>query len=284
MDINELLITSSVSSESSACLWDYNTLNVRKLFKNGGVLTSKGLEVVGQDYILGSELGKPILHVWPLNSQECSKNTRLILPEVATCLALCPRNIYFAAGINCKVYVWQLTSGKLLSVHQKNYQPVTIIKFSSDGDYLLIAGQDGMLVVYNFAELVNLSNSFLTQTDIGQVEPIYIKNDHSMPITDLHVGSFGRKSQFATVSSDQTCRIYNLADGEALLTLIFNEVLTATVFDAPCWQLFVGNNNGSIHQFSLKNPPRKLYHHIEGKSSLVFGGPKGKVGAPEIKM
>lgn len=107
---------------------------------------------------------------------------------MATCLALCPRNLYLAAGINCKVYVWQLSSGKLLSVHQKNYQPVTSIRFSSDGDYLLIAGQDGLVVVYNFAELINLSNSFLTQTDIGQVEPVYVKNDHSMPVTDLHVG------------------------------------------------------------------------------------------------
>lgn len=71
------MLLTSASSEPSACLWDYNTLNVRKLYKNGGAINLRSLEIVGQDYILGSESGKPILHVWPLNSQECSKNSRL---------------------------------------------------------------------------------------------------------------------------------------------------------------------------------------------------------------
>ncbi|KAJ8934955.1 hypothetical protein NQ314_013085, partial [Rhamnusium bicolor] len=186
MDINELLLTSQSSQQFSACLWDYNTLNIHKFFKNGGTITPKCFEIIGQDYILGSEVGKPLLHVWPLNSQDHSKNIRLILPEPPSCLALCPKNIYLAVGISCKLYIWQLTSGKLLSVQQKNYQPITSIKFSSDGEYLLIGGQDGILITYNFGELISVSNNFLTQSDIGQVEPTYIKNDHSMPIRDIH--------------------------------------------------------------------------------------------------
>lgn len=58
---------------------------------------------------------------------------------------------------------------------------------------------------------------------------------------------------------------------------MFNEALTSVIFDAPCWQLFAGCNNGTIYQFNLKNPPRKLYHHIERKNGSVFEGHKGKI-------
>ncbi|CAH1164739.1 unnamed protein product [Phaedon cochleariae] len=278
MDSNEYLITSSQSSQQcSACLWDYNTLNAQKFYRNGGTVSSKCLEFLGQDYLLTSEAGKPLLHVWPLNNQNVAKNIRLILPEPANCLAVCPHNIYLAVGINCKIYLWHLSSGKLITLQQKNYQPVTCIKFSSDGDFLLVAGQDGILIAYNLSDLTATSNNFLSQFDIGQVEPVYVKNDHSMPIRDIHVGHFGRKSRFATVSSDQTCRIYSLLTGRSLLTLVFDDLLTSVVFDSPCWQLFVGTEKGSIRQFNLKNPPKTISHHVDEKSELTFIGHKKRI-------
>ncbi|KAJ8957989.1 hypothetical protein NQ318_001991 [Aromia moschata] len=284
MENNDLLLTSSQSSQQcSICLWDYGTLNAYKLYKNGGTVSPKCLDIIGQDYVLSGELGKPLLHVWPLNSQEQAKNIRLILPEPASCLAVCPNSNYLAVGIDCKIYIWQIQSGKLLSVQQKNFQPITSVKFSSDGEYLLIGGQDGMLIVYTFCDLISCSNNYLTQSEVGQIEPVYTKTDHSLPIRDIHVGNFGKKSRFATVSNDQTCRVYNLLDGEALLTLVFNEVLTAVVFDAPCWHLFIGSNNGNINQYSLKNPPRTMSYHVsENKDRLAFKGHQKKIVCLEI--
>ncbi|CAH1973915.1 unnamed protein product [Acanthoscelides obtectus] len=273
MDVKEYLLTSSQHSQQfSACLWDYNTLNVMKLYRNGGTISSNCLEMIGDEYILTGEVAKPLLHVWLLNNQDVSKNVRLILPEPATCLAVCPKQVYLAVGMTCKLYIWHISSGKLLSVQQKNYQPITCIKFSSDGAFVLVGGQDGMLVVYNLCDLIALSNNYLAQTDIGQVEPVYVKNDHSLPITNLHVGSFGKKSRLATVSTDQTCRLYNLLTGENLLTLVFDEPLTSVVFDACCWQLYVGCASGIMRAFNLQQPPRTVTHHITKKSSLTFEG------------
>lgn len=47
--------------------------------------------------------------------------------------------------------------------------------------------------------------------------------------------------------------------------------------DAPCWQLFVGSDSGSIKQFNLKNPPRSLSQHVDEKTSLTFIGHRNKV-------
>lgn len=80
MNWTEYLLTSSQSSQQfSVSLWDYNTLNVKKLYKNGGTVTPKCLDCAGEDYILTAEMGKPLLHVWALNSQDVSKNIRYFI-------------------------------------------------------------------------------------------------------------------------------------------------------------------------------------------------------------
>lgn len=263
-ETNEVLLTSSQSSDQwSVCMWDYTSGNALQIYRNGGIAASKCLELLGNDFVFTAEQGKPILHAWPVNSQDQAKDLRLILPESANCLSVCPHNCYLAVGISSKLYVWQLSSGKLLNVQQKHFQSITNVKFSSCGDFLLVAGQDGMLVAYNFANIVNMQSNLLPQSIVGQVEPMYTKLDHSMPITDIYVGKFGAKSRFATISSDQTCRMYSLYNGEPLLTLIFTEPLTSVIFDAPCWNLYIGCNSGLIRHFNLINPPRTIEHHAD---------------------
>nr|AEE61804.1 unknown [Dendroctonus ponderosae] len=277
MEKSEVLLTACQSAEQfSACLWDCKTKNVLKTYKNGGPAAPKSLSVVG-DYILTAEAAKPLLHVWPLNSQEIDKNIRLVLPGAVTCLAVCPQNHYLVVGISTKLYIWQLNSGKLLSIQQRHYQPISCVEISSDSEYVIVGGDDGLLVVYFLADLVSINHSLLNQKNIGQVEPVYTKNDHSMPIRDIHSGSLGRHSRFATCSADQTVRLYTLSSGDNNLTLVFNEDVTSVLFDSPCWNLYVGTNSGIVKQCSLKNPPRSLTHHIGRKESKDFIGHKGKI-------
>ncbi|XP_028139104.1 WD repeat-containing protein 18 [Diabrotica virgifera virgifera] len=272
-NIPDLLVTTAQSDQQfSACLWDYNTQNVRKYYKNGGTVAPKCFEIIGKDYFLSSKLGKPFLHLWLLNSQDVAKDIRLVLPEPANCLAVSPENNFLAVGINCKLYIWHLSSGKLLSIQQKNYQPITCLKFSSDGTLLILGGQDGMLIVYCVGDLATLANNFMQQTDIGKAEPLYIKKDHPMVIKDIHVGCFGRKSRFATVSVDKTCRIYTLLTGELLQNLTFGECLNSVIFDSWFGSLFVGLENGDIRCYNLKEPVKSLTHHIDENTSLVFKG------------
>lgn len=276
MVVEDILLTSSQTAQQySACLWDYNTKNVLKFYKNGGVVSPKALEVVGQSYILSSEATKPLLHVWPLNSQEIDKSIKLILPGPATCLAVCPRNTYLAVAIDTRLYIWLIASGKLLSVQQRHYQPITCLKFSSDSVYVVVSGEDGILVVYFLADLIAIHNNLFS----GQVEPKYTKNDHTMPIRDVHIGVFGRHSRVATCSVDQTGCLYNLSTGELLLRLVFTESLTSIVFDSPCWKLYIGTNKGLIKYYNLKNPARNLTHHAEKTIENEFMGHKEKIVA-----
>lgn len=49
------------------------------------------------------------------------------------------------------------------------------------------------------------------------------------------------------------------------------------ILDAPCWNIFVGNDLGNIKQFNLHNPPRTLSQHIDEKHSQTFIGHKKKI-------
>lgn len=267
-EITELLLTTAQTSlQWTISAWDYTSGNTLKVYKNGGTATPKTLTTIGSiDYLVTAETNKPLLHVWPINSQEQVKNFRMILPEPARCLAVSPNGCYLAVGIGAKLYIWQIESGKLLRAQQKNYQALTCLRFSSDGDFVVVAGQDGMLLTYNFGDLINVHGNVLAQSEAGQIEPLYKRMDHSQPICDVAIGQFGYKSRFASVSTDHTCRVYRLLQGDLLLTLFHDEPITTVVFERTCWNLYIGGSSGEICGFHLKNPPRSLDQHIANEN------------------
>lgn len=272
-EINEFLLTTCQSSlQWTSCLWDYKTGNVLQTYKAAGIAAQKTLNQIGKDYIIVAEQGKPLLHAFLLNKQEEIKTSRLILPDPANVLTVSPKNTYVAAGIGVKLYVWHLSSGKLLTVQQKHYQAITCIKFADTGDFLIVCGHDGIMVTYRFGDLISLQANYLPQSKMGQIEPLYTRLDHSMPIKDLHIGNFGFKSRIFTVSSDQTCKIYELHNGDLLLSLVFDEPLSSVVCDKLCWNLYIGCKSGLIREFSLKEPPREVQSHCTDGIEFVFKG------------
>lgn len=152
VDLGELLLTTceSSSQRTMISLWDYNSSNLLNTYKGTGTAVAKTLHKVGNDYLLVAEKGKPLLHVWPINGQDVIKELRMILPDQANAVAISPDNVYLAAGIGPKLYLWQLSSGVLFDVQQSHLQPITCVKFSQDGSILLAASEEGSVVAYNW--------------------------------------------------------------------------------------------------------------------------------------
>ncbi|KAF2885081.1 hypothetical protein ILUMI_21084 [Ignelater luminosus] len=278
---NEALQTSVFLTDSTP-----DSGNILKTYKNGGVAVNNTLQQIGDDFILIAEQKKPLLHMWPINNEQPTKNVKLILPEPASVLAVSPNNHYLAAGIVSKLYIWHLPSGRLLSVQQKHVLPITCIKFSENNGFLVTACQTGMLVTYRFGELISGNNSHLAQSEIGQVEPLYILKDHSAAIVGLHIGNFEIESRLVTISNDHTCRLYNLITGNCLLQIIHQEQLASVIFDTPCWNLFIGTNSGAIYQYNLQNPPRTMSVHadMEENCKLKFEGHERRITCLDLNI
>ncbi|CAH0397174.1 unnamed protein product [Chilo suppressalis] len=248
-DSNNTLWTSSI--------WDPHTGTNLMTYKGGGTAETKTLSFIGNDYVAAAERTKPILHVWPVNSQQTVQGMRFILPGKAGAVSVTSDGSFLAAGIDEKIYLWQISSGSLLTIINRHYQKIVLLKFTSDGKFFISAAEDGMVMVWSLATVATHPEvDLVTQTTAGQHDPVYIFSDHSLPVTDLCVSKIGMHGRLATISSDRTCKIYDLSSGEMLLNIVFDVPLSAITMDVLELNLFIGTTEGKIHQFNLASPPR----------------------------
>nr|XP_021187420.2 WD repeat-containing protein 18 [Helicoverpa armigera] len=254
----EVLVTSDSNNTLwTNAIWDPHTGTSLMTYKGGGTAENKTLTFIGNDYLAAVEKTKPVLHVWPVNSYQTVQGMRFILPGKATAFAVTPDGSFMVAGIDEKIYLWQTASGNLLTIISKHYQKVAMLKFTPDGRYFVSASDDGIVMVWSLATVsAHPEVDLVSQTSAGQHDPVYIFSNHSLPVTDLCISKTGMHGRLSTISSDRTCKIYDLASGEMLLNLVFDVPLSAITFDVLELNVFVGTTEGKIHQFSLTNPPR----------------------------
>lgn len=264
MDSHELLMCTCDNNENKKFeaptinLWDYKTSNCLMQYKNSG---SIGHHMVGQlnnDYLIGANPKQPILYLWQMNNPNPTKKFRLNLPSNPSCLSVCPNGIYLAVGIKKRLYIWQLASGKLLTIQKKNMRNITVVKFSANGMLVIVGAADGTLSTYKLVNLVSLHKKDLLLRAGGQTEPIYTKCDHNDAILDIHVGNLGLRSQFATSSFDKTIKIYKLLTGHLLHNIVTDYIVNSLVIDCKFDNAYLGCSNGTV--LSIKLPESEKYY------------------------
>lgn len=254
----EVLFTCDSNNTLWTCaLWDPHTGANLMSYKGGGTAVPKTMSFIAKDYLVTAEKDKPLLHIWPLNSQQTVQGMRFVLPGKANAVAISQDGSYCVAGIDEKIYLWQITSGNLLTIISRHYQKIVMIKFTSDGKYIISAAEDGMVIVWSLTTIAAHPDlEFATQSMAGHHDPIHVFSDHSLPVTDMYVSKMGMQGRLCTVSTDRTCKIYDLSSGEMLLNLVFDVPLLSVTMDVLELSVFIGTNEGNVYQFSLKNPPR----------------------------
>lgn len=144
----------------------------------------------------------------------------------------------------------------------KHYQPINCLKFTDDGSHFVSAGQDGQVIVWSLSAAIG--NSYQTEA----IEPLHSFSDHALPVTDLWIGTGGMRALIVTVSTDRTCKIYDIGSGSMLLSLVFQEMLTAVTLDRVEIGLFVGTNLGNIYHHRLQPQSRTREYHITDNDKI----------------
>lgn len=248
----------------------------------GGAIASHALDFINDEFIIAANNSKPILHIWPVNSQEQISGIRFVIPGKASALAVSPDGNYCVAAVSETIYVWQISTGNMVAVLTKHYQSVTALKFIDDGSHFISAGHDGMILVWKLSSIL-AARGYSNQ----DITPLYTFSDHTLPITDLYVGKGGMCAILTSVSLDRTCRIYDLASATLLLNLVFPEALTSVAVDRLETQVYVGTIQGNIFEFSLQAPPRTKEYHISHDALPAkqrFIGHKSAVSALSVSM
>ena len=75
--------------------------------------------------------------------------------------------------------------------------------------------------------------------------------------------------QVASVSKDQTCKLFSLVSGQLLLSVSFPVSLSAVTIGSACDSVYVGGDNGDVMSFSLGAPPRTVA--VSSESQVVIG-------------
>ncbi|XP_030567434.1 WD repeat-containing protein 18 [Drosophila novamexicana] len=268
-NITEALFISTLNNERASCfVQDLRTGTDLMRYKGGGSMQSHSLQMLEEHFVIAANSAKPLLHVWPINSQEPMSNVRYVVPGKVNALALTPDSAFLIAGIQETIYVWHLNSGRLLNTLSKHYQPITCIRFTDNGEHFATAGKDGAVLVWNLTRAV----APLGGADSEENAPFYNFNDHGLAVTDVHIGLGGIRAFMYTVSLDRCCKVYDLSDGTMLLSVVFPVALHSVIVNRMETSVYVGTSEGQILIFSMEKVPRMKEYHLEEEESQAFVG------------
>lgn len=282
-DVLELLLVSESTSEpwpitlynpiTGATVWSYK----------GTELQSECISdvaIISNEYALISTAKRPVAYLVGFESKRTVN--RSFLPWPVHCLATSSDGGLCCGSVNEKLYTWILSSGQLMSVVSSHYQPIEKISFTTDNCYVITAGKDGCIVVWNVGDLVTPLDNTIVKSS-----PIYKWSVHSLPITDLKVGHGGIAGRVYTVSLDQTAKIHSLTSGDLLMTLFFDCPLTSCDVDNAETRLFVGTAKGDVRQTDMFVEPVTRERHVDLALDLdeqVLKGHKQKVNSLSVNV
>ncbi|CAJ1059508.1 WD repeat-containing protein 18 [Xyrichtys novacula] len=271
-----------VSSDSGSQLWNCTVFDLHSgsslLSYRGGNSTARTLTVLSGGYLLSAQLGKNFINVWEIQRKDQLQH-KIVCPGVITCLTASPNGLFLTAAIGEAIYLWEVSTGKLLSVLSRHYQDVTCLKFTDDSSHFVSGGKDNLALVWSLSSVIQLD---LNHTP----EPRHVLSRHSLPITDLHCGLMGAQARIATASLDQTVKVWELSSGELLLSILFDVEIMSVTFD-PCeYFLFCGGSDGNIFQVSLcsQSLSRDKSFTSDNDGNQVFKGHRNLVTCLSVSM
>ncbi|TPX48135.1 hypothetical protein SeMB42_g01765 [Synchytrium endobioticum] len=217
---------------------------------------------------------RPTLHYYPWTKHQ--PLIKMTLPERISAMIVSNSGLFCAAGGESgKLYIWEITTGRLLSVIDAHYRAIRAIKFTIDDRCLVTAGDDALCHSWTLSALFTKSTkptSDLTLTS------------HTLPITDIHLSlSLPPTTRAYTSSLDRTVKIWQISRKTLLSTVLFpNPILCITV-DPTETRLFAASDSGAIYGVELypkqSDESRRTMRSegIEDGGALVYNSHTDKI-------
>ncbi|KAF0041545.1 hypothetical protein F2P81_005077 [Scophthalmus maximus] len=228
-----------VTSDSGSQLWNSTVFDLHSgsslLSYRGGNSSGRTLCLLRGEFLLSAQLGKNFINLWEIQRKD-QLQQKIVCPGVVTCLTSSPDGLFLAAGVAEVIYLWEVCTGKLLSVLSRHYQDVTCMRFTDDSSHFISGGKDNLALVWSLCRPALWSD-----------------------------GSAGQSRHFLLRPDCQGKTVSHLT-GELLLSVLFDVEIMSVTFD-PCeYFLFCGGSDGNIFQVSLCSQV-SLHHDIIISSS-----------------
>ncbi|XP_038554934.1 WD repeat-containing protein 18-like [Micropterus salmoides] len=143
-----------VSSDSGSQLWNSTVFDLHSgsslLSYRGGNSAARTLTVLSGQYLLSAQVAKNFINVWEIQRKD-QLQQKIVCPGVVTCLTASPNGLFLTAAIAEAIYLWEVSTGKLLCVLSRHYQDVTCLKFTDDSSHFVSGGKDNMALVWSLS-------------------------------------------------------------------------------------------------------------------------------------
>ncbi|CAG2174906.1 unnamed protein product [Oppiella nova] len=251
----QVVISSDLNAElHSVCVSDLVSGNTLTTFKSVGCVERHCLDLVKDQLMISSVKESPVINVWSFERKD-QLHLKIICPNKVTALKTTNDGKYCVVAINTSLYIWQTSSGELMAILEKHYQKITCIAITSDDSLIVSGGDDGLAFVWSLGHSIGYNEFDVNDSISSQREPLFKWSDHTMAITDVHIGLGGIEAYCMTCSTDQTCRIYELVSGVLMITIVFDTPLWAVAMDSTQSHLFVGGHDSNIYETKLYEKP-----------------------------
>lgn len=269
-------------------LWDIHTGTQLVSFKgNKGNIIPKCLQLIDQNYFITAT--DNVLQIWSIFNKKC-QDQKLFLPGRPSTLCVSPCANFLIVGISEMIYIWQLRSGNLLAHTQRHYQTVSVLKMNQEGSFLFSGGEDGLVLVWPFADLISnchhtgALNLSKTRRDAGINEPKFTWQHHNSQVTDLHVTNSGR---CLTVSTDATVNIYTYTTGKRLYCVSMPSPIWSVIMNKNETKVYLGAQDGNIYEMAVSSISASVVNSMnkdEQARKPIFSGHKGKVNCLSVSV
>ncbi|KAG4301786.1 hypothetical protein PCK1_001762 [Pneumocystis canis] len=253
-------------NETLIFIYDLHTGSLLKKFKQNNSCL-KGISIT-ENYIFSNQKEKPIIHVYIWQKENIYQ--KIFLPETLSVFTI-SHDTYWAAGGTSqgKLYLWQISSGNLMFVHNAHYQKITAITFVIHDTFFLTGSEDSTLCLWKLSDIVDL----YTQKD--KIQPLKTWNDHRLTITDIVCG-FGTVNLARVFTSSLDKTIWDLCTQSLLTTFVFQDPVTCLALDPAERAFYAGTDQGNIYLVDLygsseENPMEFFYKAIGGSKKIIQG-------------
>ncbi|XP_058093965.1 protein ROOT INITIATION DEFECTIVE 3-like isoform X2 [Magnolia sinica] len=292
-----IVACSDKHTSAGICIWDVET-GEDIMHIPTCASSSHGLLSLTNHFLVASQLqkhgsyGGGAIFIWPLNKPQALLRSYPIEPIGPIS---CTRDglFLFGGAPSGNVYVWDVSSGRLLKNWRAHHKSMSCLALSDDDSFLISGADDGGICVWTLIRnnliLFNMiccsdrsDGSVLDMADSqirGSLPSFHCWLEHGASITGLLLTSGSSSSVLISSSLDGTCKVWDLAIGRLLQTHTFSLAVTAIVLDPTEQFLFCGSADGRIFVNALdiglqENPPIVSEDH-----STVLSGHKGSITA-----
>ncbi|CAI9115788.1 OLC1v1016782C3 [Oldenlandia corymbosa var. corymbosa] len=223
-----------------------------------------GNRVIAATHVREAKKSSGSVLYWTWNKHEPEVKSFLFEPILA--LVSHSEAGYIVGGSKSgKIYIWEVSTGNLLTKWDAHLRAVTCLVFSDDKSLLISGSEEGGVRVWSLFMIFNE-----VQREQAKYIYEYSFSEHSLKVTDIAVGYGGCNAVILSSSEDHTCKIWSLSGRKLLRSVKFPSIIDAVALDPVEHVFFAGGRDGKIYEAAL-SAQVKLHHsygeHIIRSSS-----------------